>query len=55
MLEVDERVRPSIYDLVKEPAFGAVEELALKGKEDKGKISKMESESQSIFVKKQLF
>ncbi len=55
MLEVDERVRPSVYDLVKEPAFGAVEELALKGKEDKGKISKMESESQSIFIKKQLF
>lgn len=55
MLEVDERLRPNVYDLVKEPAFGAIEELALKGRDDKGKLNKMESESQSIFGKKDIF
>ena len=54
MLEVDERLRPSVYDLVKEPAFAVVEELASKGKEEKAKISKMESDSQLIFSKKNL-
>lgn len=55
MLEVDERSRPSVFDLVKEPAFAAVEELAMKGKEEKAKNNKMDSDPQSIFGKKNLF
>lgn len=55
MLEVDERLRPSIYDLSKDPAFAAIEELAMKGKEEKIKINRLENDCQPIFGKKNLF